>query len=174
MLLLTLGAVRTLHAFRGRAMRGLAAKLGFQYIGPPAPPTWWWNPPFKMGSPPVGTSHFHPPEFAIRQVWNVIEGERNGAAVIIFDGIMGAKGGEPCTFIACKSEQDPFAADTLRETVVQSRGWAVLCGVWFLWFSWTMSTRRIEDLVDCLRPWQKTSFADMQSSIQPAPGAAIF
>jgi hypothetical protein len=143
MLLLILGAMRIVHMFRGRAMRALAAKWGFQYIGPPAPPSWWWNPSFKTGSPPVGTYHFHPLGFNISQVWNVIEGKRNGIAVLIFDGIMGSKGGQPCTFIACKAERYPFAADTPRELVVQSRGWTVLNAVWFLWFSWTMGTRRI-------------------------------
>ena len=148
MLLLILGVVRIAHMFRARAMRAFAAKWGFQYIGPSAPPSWWWNPPYKVGSPPVGTYHFHPAGFAIKQVWNVIEGQRNGTAVLIFDGIMGSKGGQPCTFIACKVEQYVFAADTPRERVVPSREWTVLCGSWFLWFSWTMGTRRIDHHVD--------------------------
>jgi hypothetical protein len=141
---LILGVVRIAHMLRARAMRAFAGKWGFRYVGPPAPPKWWWNPPFKSGSPAVGTFHFHPPQSGIRQIWNVIEGQRNGIAVLIFDGIWGSKGGQPCTYIACKAEQDPFAADTLREHVVQSRGWTVLSGVWLLWFSWIMGTRRID------------------------------
>jgi hypothetical protein len=144
MLSLILGAVRIFHWFRGRAMRALAAKWGFQYIGPSAPPSWWWNPPFKSSSPAVGTFHSHPPVSGIRQIWNVIEGQRNGIAVLIFDGIWGSKGGQPCTYIACKAEEDPFAADTLREHVVQSHGWTVLSGVRLLWFSWIMRVRRID------------------------------
>ncbi len=143
MLLLILGAVRIVHMFRARAMRTFAAKCGLQYIGPSAPQSWWWNPQFKMGSPAVGTSRFRPPGFAIRQVWNVIEGQRDGIAVLIFDCIWGSKGGQPCTFIAYKAEQYPFSADTPREQVVQSHGWTALNGVWLLWFSWTMGTRRI-------------------------------
>jgi hypothetical protein len=34
---LILGVVRIVHMFRARAMRALAARWGFQYIGPPAP-----------------------------------------------------------------------------------------------------------------------------------------
>jgi hypothetical protein len=150
MLLLILGAMRIFYLFRGRAMRALAAKWGFQYIGPSVPPSWWWNPSFKTGSPPVGTYHFHPLGFDIRQVWNLIEGKRSGIEVLIFDSIMGSKGGQPCTFIACKADQYPFAADTPREHVVQSREWTLLNGVWLLWFSWTMGTRRINSHVNDL------------------------
>jgi hypothetical protein len=143
-LMLILGAVRIFHLLRARAMRGLAARWSFKYIGPSAPPTWWWNPPYRMGSPPVGTLHFHLQGFAIRQVWNVIEGQRNGRDVLIFDAIWGSKGGQPLTFIACKEEQYTFEADTLREKPFQSSGWTALSGTWLLWFSWTMGTRRID------------------------------
>jgi hypothetical protein len=147
-----LAVVRIVHLVRARAMRAFAARWGFRYIGPSTPPSWWWNPSFKMGSPPVGTSHFHPPGFAIRQVWNVIEGQRDGIAVLIFDIIMGSKGGQPCTLIACKTEQNPFGMVTSADRVIQSHGWTVLYGVWFLWFSWTMGIKRLDDHLGELRP----------------------
>jgi hypothetical protein len=147
-----LAVMRIVHLFRGRAMRALAARWGLQYIGPSAPPSWWWNPSFKTGTPPVGTSHFHPPGFQISQVWNVIEGQRNGIAVLIFDGIWGSKGGQPCTFIACKTEQNPFGIVTSADRVIQSHGWTVIYGVWFLWFSWTMRIKWLDDHLGELRP----------------------
>ena len=42
------GVVRIVHLVRAHAMRAFAARLGFEYIGPGAPPSWLWNP-----------SHFH-------------------------------------------------------------------------------------------------------------------
>lgn len=147
-----LALVRVIHLLRARAMRAFAARWGFRYIGPSAPPSWWWNPPFTMGSPPVGTLHFHPPGIAIRQVWNVIEGHRNGITVLIFDGIWGSRGGQPCTLIACKTEQNPFGMATSADQVIQSHGWTVLYGVWFLWFSWTMGIKRLDDHIGELRP----------------------
>jgi hypothetical protein len=148
--LLILAAARIFHMFRAHAMRAFAAQCGFQYIGPAAPPSWWWNPShLKIGPPvPAWISHFHPCGFRIRQVWNVIEGQRNGTMVLIFDSVIGERGGQPCTLIACKTEQNPFATVTSRYRVIQSHGWTVLHGVWLLWFSWTMGTRRIDDHVN--------------------------
>jgi hypothetical protein len=149
--LLILGAVRIFHMFRAGAMRAFAAQRGFQYIGPPAPPSWWWNPSHLKTSPPVPAwiSNFHPSGFRIRQVWNVIEGQQNGIMVLIFDTVIGEwKGGQPCTLIACKTEQNPFVMTTSRDRVIQSHGWTVLHGVRLLWFSWFMGTKRIGDHVN--------------------------
>lgn len=145
--LLISGVMQIIHRFRARAMRAFAAKWSFRYIGPPAPK--WWNP-----------SHFDLPHWissfaGIRQVWNVIEGQRNGMSVFICDGVIGARGGQPCTFIACQSEQDPFGTVGEADRVVQSHGWTVLYGVWLLSFSWTMGIRRIDHHVDGLRVEQR-------------------
>jgi hypothetical protein len=116
--LLIAGMMQIVHRFRARAMRAFAAKRGFRYIGPTAPK--WWNP-----------SHFDLPhwisDFAgIRQVWNVIEGQRSGMSVFICDGVIGARGGQPCTFIVCQSEQDPFGTVGEADRVVQSHGLTIL------------------------------------------------
>jgi len=140
-----LAVVRLVHLLRARAMRAFAARLGFRYIGPGAPPSWWWNPAhLRIPSPlPSRISHLHP---RIRQVWNVIEGERNGVSILIFDSVIGEyKGGQPCTHIACQTEPNPFGSISSADHVVQAHGWTVLHGVWFLWFSWTMGTKRIAD-----------------------------
>jgi hypothetical protein len=150
MLALILGAVRVIHVFRARAMRSLATRLGSRYIGPPAPG--WWNPRHPKLSPPL------PVWFSLaclpsgtRQIWNVIEGQENGIAVLIFDGLIGAKGGAPLTFIACQTEQNPFGIATSPDRLIQSHGWTVLYGVWLLWFSWTMGIQRLENNVKKLR-----------------------
>ena len=135
-LTLALGVVRIIHMFRARAMRTLATRWGLRYIGPPAPK--WWNPHHPKVRPPL------PVRFSLacllsgtRQVWNVIEGQQNGVSVLIFDCVIGAKGGQPCTFIACQTEQNPFGIVTSPDRLIQSHGWTVLHGAWFLWFSWT-------------------------------------
>jgi len=143
------GGMQIIHRFRARSMRAFAAKWGFRYIGPPAPK--WWNP-----------SHFDLPHsmsifVGIRQVWNVVEGERNGVSIFICDGVIGSRGGQPCTFIACQGGQNPFGTVDATVRVVQHHGWTVLYGVWLLWFSWTMSMKRIDHHVDGLRMAQPTS-----------------
>jgi hypothetical protein len=150
LLTLIFGLVRIIHMFRARAMRSLAARWGFQYIGPHAPK--WWNPSHPKISPPVPAWFSLVSGRRIRQVWNVIEGQQNGVSVLIFDSVIGEfKGGAPCTFIACQTEQNPFGAVTSPDRVIQSRGWTVVHGVWFLWFSWTMSTKRLDDYANKLR-----------------------
>ena len=152
---LALSAVRTVHIFRARSMRALAARRGFRYIGPSAPPKWWWNPPYPVVGPslPAWISRFRPSGHRMRQVWNVIEGQQNGVSIIIFDSIVGDyRGGQPCTLVACRTEQQsPFGTLTSADRIVQSHGWTVLHGAWFLWFSWTMGAKRIESHLNGLQ-----------------------
>ena len=150
-----LGVVRIVHLIRSRAMRALAAKRGFRYIGSAAPLKWWWNPSRLEIRPPVPIWIFDPSPTGcrIRQVWNVIEGRKNGVYLLIFDAVVGEyKGGHPCTLIACQTEQNPFGRVTSSDRVVQTHGWTVLHGVWFLWFSWTMGIKRIDDHLSELGP----------------------
>jgi hypothetical protein len=140
-------AVRTVHWFRGRAMCALAARLGFRYIGPGAPASWWWNPSSGRTGPhlPSWVSNANPCGLAVRQVWNVMEGERNGMPILVFDAIYGSKGGQPFTVIVCRTDRDPFQLASTGDRVIQSHQWAALYGVCFLWFTWTMSTKRLTD-----------------------------
>lgn len=155
---LILGVVQIIHLFRARAMRALAARWGFQYIGPPAPKL--WNPSHLRSVPlsRLGFPLVHPSGRRIRQAWNVIEGQQNGVSVLIFDSVLGEiKGGAPCTLIACQTEQNPFGIVISPDRVIQSNGWTVLHGVWFLQFSWTMGIRHIEDYVSKLRlVWERS------------------
>lgn len=150
-----LSAVRIWHVIRSHAMRSLAAKLDFQYIGPTAPPKWWWNPPHLEVRPPIPNwvSRLNPSGERIRQIWNVIEGEKNGVTVLIFDAVIGEyKGGHPCTLIACQTEHDPFGEIASTDRVVQKHGWTILHGAWFLWFSWTIRIKRLDDHLSKLHP----------------------
>jgi hypothetical protein len=135
-----LGAVRIMHWFRSRTMRRLASRWGFRYLGPTAPPQWWWNTSSpKIPAPlPGGFSRL-----GISQAWNIIEAKINGTSVFIFDSISGGFRTQPHTYIACQTEQSPFPMTTSAESVVQVHGWTVLHGVWFLWFSWLMGTGRL-------------------------------
>lgn len=150
-----LGVLRIIHLVRAHAMRALAARRGFRYIGPAAPPKWWWNPARLEIRPPIPTwiSNLRPTGYRIRQVWNVIEGKQNGVTLLIFDVVVGEyRGGQPCTLIACQTEQNPFGTVTSSDRLVQTHGWTLLHGVWFLWFCWTMGIKRIEDHLSELRP----------------------
>jgi hypothetical protein len=134
-------AVRVFHVFRARSMSRLAARWGFRYIGPTAPPQWWWNTSCpKIPSPLPGWFS----RLGISQAWNIIEGKNNGTSVFVFDGVLGTVKSHPCTYIACQTEQSPFGMSTSNEPVVQIHGWTVLHGVWFLWFSWFMGMERLD------------------------------
>jgi hypothetical protein len=136
-----LGAVRIAYMFRARAMRRFAAKWGLQYIGPTAAPRWWWNTSQLVTGPPVPA---WVSRFGITQIWNVIEGTKDGKRIIIFDSIVGDFRSRARTFIMCQTGQNPFETDSSVDRVVQTHGWTVLQGVWFLWFSWIMGTRRLD------------------------------
>jgi hypothetical protein len=143
---LILGAVRIFYLFRARAMRSFAASCGFQYIGPSAPR--WRNAPHPMISPlfPVGFSSVcHPSGKPITHVWNVVKGSRSGVPVLVFDSIVGkGRGSSYCTVIASQTEQNPFGTVKGPDRLIQSGGWTILHGIWFLHFSWLMGTNRLE------------------------------
>jgi hypothetical protein len=136
-----LGALRIMYFFRARAMRRLASKFGFRYIGPTAPPQWWFNTSdSKIPAPLPGRFS----SLGISQAWNIIEGQNKGTPVFVFDGISVGFRTQPRTYIACETGQSPFPITTSAEPVIQIRGWTVLNGVWFLWFSWLMGMGRLD------------------------------
>ncbi len=148
------GVVRIVHLVRAHAMRAFAARLGFEYIGPGAPPSWLCNPShFHIHAPlPSWIAHLRPCGQRIRQVWNVTQGTSNGISVLIFDSVIGEyKGGQPCTVIACETEQSPFITVASADRVLSTHGWTVLHGSWFLWFSWTMGMKRLDAHLNELR-----------------------
>ncbi len=142
-----LAAARTFHVIRSRAMRRLAARLGFRYMGPTAPPRWWLNPTHFEGhsSLPRWVSHLSPSGYRMRQAWNVIEGSVDGASVFIFDAVVGEnRGGQPLTVIAWQSPRSTFGEVPSGDREVQIQDWSILHGTWLLWFSWPMLIGRVE------------------------------
>ena len=149
-LALLFGAVTILFMFRARSMRALAARWGFQYIGPHAPNFWGLRSFPKVRLPlPVSFPRACYPVGEIRQVWNLIEGQQNGVPVLVFDGVVGER--TYCTFIACQTKQNPFGMDTSPDRVIQSGGWTVLCRVRYLQIPWTIGIQRLDDHVNKLR-----------------------
>jgi hypothetical protein len=143
-----LGAVRIMYFFRARAMRRFASKWCLRYIGPTAPPQLWFNTSSPIiPSPLPGWIS----RLGISQAWNIIEGKNNGTSVFVFDGLSDGFRSQPRTCIACETEQDPFGTSSSAERVVQMRGWMVLNGAWFLWFSWLMSIGRLDRHLSNLR-----------------------
>ena len=158
---LIVGLVRISLLFRAHAMRAFAARWGLQYVGPSAF-TWryaWgrdWLTLRKVKPPvPIPFSLAWWPGTEIRQVWNVIEGQQSGMSVVIFDAFMEGYKDVYRTFLACKTEQNPFEIDKFRENVVHSHGWTILYGVPFPlvvpWATWSISIRRLERHLNTLR-----------------------
>src|ERR1700674_955006 len=91
-LTLIFGFVKLLLFFRANAMRALASRWGFQYIGPPALRLWslWFRSSPEIRPPlPVSFSLAGYPANRITAVWNVIEGQQSGVSVLIFDSYLG-------------------------------------------------------------------------------------
>ena len=158
---LIVGLVRTSLLFRARAMRAFAARCGLQYIGPSA---FRWRYSWGRGGLtvrkikpliPIPFSLAWSPGNEIRQVWNVIEGQQNGMPIVIFDSVIEGYRDIYRTFIACKTEQNPFERDKLRDNVVQSHGWTIVYRVPFPlpvpWATWSMSIKRLEGHLNMLQ-----------------------
>lgn len=153
--------VRISLLFRAREMRAFAARRGLQYIGPSAFAwrfAWgrkWLT--LRKNQPPVPLpfSLAWWPANEIRQVWNVIEGKQSGVSVVIFDSVIDGYRDVYRTFLACKTEQNPFEIDKLRDRVMHSNGWTILYQVPYPllspWRTWSMSIHRLDDHVDTLR-----------------------
>jgi hypothetical protein len=120
-LAVTVGLFSILQSFRAKAMRALASKLGFQFINKPLPDS------FSMICDPFDSNP---------SVWNVIEGQRNGIRILVFDSAFRKT---YRTFIAVQTEDNPFSKDeVVLGNTLQSNGW-------------TMSIQRIEDNLNHLR-----------------------
>jgi hypothetical protein len=131
---------KIVESVRARAMRSLALRRGFQYLGGPLPTS------FRMTCDPAASLRF---------ARHVIEGQTNGVPILIFDCTIGSgRYGEACTFIATQTNTNLFGSDSSRETIVQSCGWSALYRLRGLTSigPWAMSIQRIEDHLD--------SFAD--------------
>jgi hypothetical protein len=143
------GAVRIIFMFRARAMRALAARWGFRYIGPPAPNFWGFR-SFSNVTPPLPVSFPRNcyPVGEIKQAWNVIEGQQNGVSVLNCDSIVGER--TYCTIVGCQTKQNPFKTGASPDRVARSGEWTVLCRVRYLQIPWTMGIKCLNDHVNKL------------------------
>ena len=137
------GLQNLLPRLRTRAMRSLALRRGFHYIGGPLPTS------FRMTCDPAA---------GLRFASDVIEGQTNGVRILIFDCAIGVGRGQACTFIATQTNQNPFGRVSWGEKIVQSCGWSALYRLRPLFpgsAPWSMSIQRIEEHLDGLRIWEQ-------------------
>ena len=146
-----IGGIKVLYRFRASAMRALAQRLGFQYTEGNS--SLWFVP---KGYRPIPTSFRLRgyPLNTLRRTWNVLEGERNGVKLLILDSILGLGGkggGRYCTFIAARTEDNPFGDKSDQEKIAHSNGWTALYCLRFWQIPWTLSIQQIEEHLDNLR-----------------------
>lgn len=146
-----IGGIKLLYRFRASAMRALAKRLGFQYTEGDS--SLWFAPKgyrpipiaFRLRGYPLNT---------LRRTWNVLEGERNGVRVVILDSILGLGGkggGRYCTFIAARTDDNPFGYKSDQEKIAHSNGWTALYRLRFWQIPWTLSIQQIEEHLDNLK-----------------------
>jgi hypothetical protein len=110
------GLVLAVLWFHGRrrstAIRAMAVRLGFAYLG---------------GAIPGSLTLHGTPMDRATSVWNVIDGEYGGVRVVAFDCRIGeGKGSWRRTIIAALSPQNPFRGHGSDQTVDRSGAWAIL------------------------------------------------
>lgn len=145
--ILLVGVTDLLFRLRASAMRNLASNLGFRFTPGPAGLWGLWFPPKGCRPLPSTFSLRGDILIGVRRTWNVIEGEREGISVLIFDTIqnLGIKSGTYNTIIATRGETDYFRDKGRHEKIVHRNGWTILYGFRFLQIlPWTLSIRRIE------------------------------
>jgi len=137
--------IEYLYRLRASAMRSLAARWNLKYSdGHPRIWTAGRNAPlphptgFKMGCYPA---------HEVRRMWNVIDGQRNGNRVLIFDSTVGGPRGIYCSFVAVQANENLFVSDSPREKIAQCSGWIAIYRTRFLQVPWTLDVNRIEELL---------------------------
>ena len=137
----SLGWFYSVQFFRVKSMRALAGKLGFRFVDRPLPAY------FTMDCDPFDGKPL---------VWNVIEGQRNGINVLVFDSIVRGGKGFYRTFVAVQTEGEPFPRDGTFSSgkILRSNGWTALYQNWYglgQLVGWTMTVQRIEECITNLR-----------------------
>jgi hypothetical protein len=136
-LALILTPIAILYYVRNRAMRALALRLGFRYIGRPLPDS------FYLRGYPLN---------AIGWARNVIQGEQAGIPILIFDCYAGTGKGAPyCTVIAAQTSINPFPEVSPPEKITKQRAWTAVYRTRYPLIPWTLSTDRIEELLNNLQ-----------------------
>ena len=137
-----------LYRYRASAMRALAAGWNLQYSD--GDPRIWRAGRIETVGHPTGFKMRCYPANEIGRMWNVIDGERNGMRVLIFDSTIGEGKGNYCTFVAVQSGEKLFKSDGSRQRIVQCSGWTAAYQLSFTQVPWTMSVYEIEQLLSSL------------------------
>jgi hypothetical protein len=142
--------IEVLYQFRASAMRAFASKWGFRYSN--GAPNKYYLPKnhrpiptsFRLKGYPVDT---------LNRTWNVIEGEKNGLKILVLDSTlsMGGRYGRYTTFIAVRTDTNPFEDTSPDEEIAHSNGWTALYRLRFWQIPWTLSVRRIEEHLDAMK-----------------------
>jgi hypothetical protein len=144
--LLFLG-VKLLYLSRAMAMRALASRLGLQFSE--GKPHLLYLP--KAHRPlPASFQVSGSPWNTVSRAWNIIEGQKNGIRVLVFDSTIGSGKGVYSTFIAVQTDKNPFEYKSPEEKIAHSHGWTALYRRRFWQIPWTLSIESIENYLDNL------------------------
>ena len=148
--------IKLLYWFRASAMRALALKWGFQYSK--GEPRMLYLPKNHSPKPHSFRLHGYPVD-TMNRTWNLIEGEKNGLKILILDSTlsMGGRNGRYSTFIAVRTETNPFDNEAPEENIVHSNGWVALYRLRFWQIPWTLSIQRIDEQLEILNSYKTTS-----------------
>jgi hypothetical protein len=137
-------------------MRTLALKWGFQYSK--GEPRKWYLPKNHSPTPTSFRLHGYPVD-TLNRTWNLIEGEKNGLKILVLDSTlsMGGRNGRYSTFIAVRTDTNPFENEAPEEKIVHSNGWTALYRLRFWQIPWTLSTQRIEEHLETLKGQKSTA-----------------
>jgi hypothetical protein len=145
--------IKYLYRSRATAMRALAARWSFQYSD--GDPRMWSA--GRIDSPSLIVLKMRTafemrcqPANVISRVWNVIDGERNGIRVLIFDSTVFEGKGRYRTFVATLTSENLFESDSSREKIAQCSGWTAAYRIRFIQIPWTLTITRIEELLNNL------------------------
>jgi hypothetical protein len=142
---LALIGLKYLYRFRAVAMGALATRWSLRYST--------GDQRIFGGRRPVHYPiAFKNPGFAISRIWNVLDGERNGIRVVIFDSLIGeGRGARACTLFATQTGENLFNGLSWGEKIAQRSGWTVVYRIPFIRIRpWTLSITRIEALLNNL------------------------
>ena len=140
--------IKYLYRSRATAMRALAAKWNFQYLD--GDPRIWSAGRIATVHRATGFKMSCYPTNEIGRMWNVIDGQRNGTRVLIFDSTVGEGRGIYCTIVAVQTSENLFTSDSSSEKIAQCSGWIAAYRMRFIQVPWTLSVNRIEELLDSL------------------------
>ena len=142
--------IRLLYGVRASAMRTLALKWGFQYSK--GEPRMLYLPKNHSPKPASFRLHGYPVD-TMNRTWNLIEGEKNGLKILILDSTlsMGGRNGRYSTFIAARTDTNPFDDEASDEKIGHSNGWTALYRLRFWQIPWTLSIPRIEEHLEALK-----------------------